>query len=63
MSKKTQIAKLILEMTVTERWKMAADIVDLQSNAADDDDGYQLDNKVSVSNMLRDWAKGLGSME
>ena len=40
MSKKTQIAKLILAMTYVEREKMASDFVEMQSNAADDGCGF-----------------------
>lgn len=63
MSKKTQVAKLILSMTTKERIAMASDIVEMQSNAEDDGSGFSLDNKLDVSLLLREWAKGLGSME
>lgn len=63
MSKKTQIANLILAMTQKERLLMADDFAKMQRNADDDASGWELDNTRSFSNMLKFWAKGLGSME
>ena len=63
MSKKTQIAKLILAMTDREREAMAKDFVEMQSNAEDDGSGWDLSSKKYFANMLHDWAEGLGGME
>jgi hypothetical protein len=60
MSKKTQIAKLILSMTHAELNEMAADITEIASNAADEGADYSLDRKTDVYVILRHWAKGLG---
>ena len=63
MSKKTQIANIILSMTHSELDLMANDFIEMQSNAEDDGSGWNLESKTAFYDMLRTWAKGLGSLE
>jgi hypothetical protein len=42
---------------------MASDFVEMQSNSEDDGSGWNLESKSAFADMLRSWAKGLGSME
>jgi hypothetical protein len=63
MSKKTQVAKIILSMTRADVVAMANDLVDMQSNAKDDGPGWNLESSLEFAHMLRTWARGLGSIE
>jgi hypothetical protein len=63
MSKKTQIAKLILAMKTQELLFMGDDFRSMQSEAEDDGSEWRLDTSKDWAKMLHSWAEGLGSME